>query len=77
MKTFLIGLPHLCVIYVVADKEEGSIISSQERAVQPYYRDEDYLKGYCLDYEAEQTFRTGRVVRFTGSSKAIFDELNE
>lgn len=58
------------------EDEEGNIISSQERAVQPYYRDEDYLEGYCLDYEAERTFRIDRIVRFTGNSKAIFDELD-
>ncbi|UNM96059.1 WYL domain-containing protein [Ignatzschineria rhizosphaerae] len=58
------------------EDEEGNVISSQERAVHPYYRDEDYLEGFCLDYEAERTFRIDRIARFTGNSKAIFDALD-
>lgn len=56
--------------------EEGNVIGTQERAIQPYYKDDEYLEGYCLDREEHRTFRIDKIARFTGNSEAIFDELD-
>lgn len=65
----------LTFIYEKHDKE-GNVTGTQERAVQPYMKDEEYLEGYCLDREERRTFRIDRIVRFTGNSEAIFDGLD-
>lgn len=56
--------------------EDGNVIGTQERAIQPYYKDDEYLEGYCLDREERRTFRIDKIARFTGNSEAIFEELD-
>lgn len=66
------------VITFIYNKEDrdGKVIAKQERAIMPYYRDDEYLEGYCLDREEKRTFRIDRIARFTGNSEAIFDEMD-
>lgn len=65
----------LTFVYEKHDKD-GNVTGTQERAIQPYLRDDEYIEGYCLDREEIRTFRIDRIVRFTGNSETIFDELN-
>lgn len=65
----------LTFIYEKHDKD-GNVTGTQERAIQPYLKDDEYIEGYCLDREKVRTFRIDRIVKFTGNSAAIFDGLD-
>ena len=65
----------LTFIYEKHDKD-GNVTGTQERAIHPYMKDDEYIEGYCLDREEVRTFRIDRIVRFTGNSEAIFDGLD-
>lgn len=68
--------PEVITFIYTKEDSNGKIVAKQERAIIPYYRNDERLEGYCLDENEGRAFWIDRIEKFTGNSKRVFDQMD-